>query len=112
MAVDFAETTQAQTVTRPTRLVWSPGLAGAAGACLAVGVLWRVVRYLLQFPIWGDEAFILVNLLDLDYADLTGKLEYSQVAPLLFLWAEKSALTLLGGAEWCVRLVPFLAGLG
>ena len=34
----------------------------------------RTVRYLLQFPIWGDEAMLGHNFLELDYASLLRKL--------------------------------------
>ncbi len=81
-------------------------------ALLALGVAWRGLRYLLQFPIWGDEAFICVNLLDRDYLDLLKPLDYRQVAPVLFLWSELAVYHLLGGSELAIRLLPFLAGLG
>lgn len=80
-------------------------------AVIAVGVAWRVVRYLAAFPIWGDEAMLLVNLIERDYLGLTRPLRHEQVAPLLFLWVEKTALLAIGPAEQSVRLVPFLAGL-
>jgi 4-amino-4-deoxy-L-arabinose transferase-like glycosyltransferase len=73
---------------------------------------WRALRYLLTFPIWGDEAFVSLNLLDRDYLGLLRPLEYKQVAPVLFLWAESAVYHLLGGAELALRLLPFLAGLG
>jgi hypothetical protein len=79
---------------------------------LALGILWRVVRYLLQFPVWGDEAFICLNLVDQDYLGLTGQLRCSQVAPLLFLWGELVAFFCLGHSELALRLLPFLAGMG
>lgn len=99
-----------------------PNLASAPGKgfralgalCLgvvAVGVMWRVIRYLAGFPIWGDEAMLLVNLIDRDYAGLMSPLDHAQVAPLLFLWAEKTVLLAIGSAEQSLRLVPFLAGL-
>ncbi len=80
-------------------------------ATVAVGVAWRLVRYAAGFPIWGDEAMLLLNILDRDYASLTQHLRFNQVAPLLFLWLEKSALIVLGSSEWSVHLLPFLAGL-
>jgi hypothetical protein len=80
-------------------------------ALLAVGVLWRVTRYLLRFPVWGDEAMLLLNYLDSNYLDLVGEVHNGQVAPLLFHWAEMAAIRWLGTSEWAVRLVPFLAGL-
>jgi hypothetical protein len=77
-----------------------------------LGVVWRLLRYLLQFPIWGDEAFVCLNLLDGDYASLTRPLRYVQVAPILFLWSELAVYRLLGGGELALRFLPFLAGLG
>ena len=87
-------------------MLWRLGL-GLVG----LGVLWRLVRYGLSFPIWADEAFVCLNFLDQDYASLTGPLKYGQVAPLLFLWAEQAAYQFLGRSELSLRLLPFLAGL-
>jgi 4-amino-4-deoxy-L-arabinose transferase-like glycosyltransferase len=69
------------------------------------------VRYGLQFPIWGDESFVALSLLDHDYADMAGPLRCGQVAPLLFLWAELAMYQFFGGSELALRAVPFLAGL-
>lgn len=81
-------------------------------ALILLGILWRTVRYLWQFPIWGDESFICLNLLDRSYRELIQPLRFNQVAPLLFLWGEATAYRLLGSTELAVRLLPFLAGLG
>ena len=78
---------------------------------LAIGVLWRLLRYLLRFPIWDDEAFICLNFLELDYLGLTRELRNCQVAPLLFLWGELTSLRLFGPSELSMRLLPFLAGM-
>ncbi len=78
---------------------------------LAMGVLWRLIRYLLRFPIWDDEAFICLNFLELDYLGLTRELRNCQVAPLLFLWGELTSLRLFGASELSLRLLPFLAGM-
>ncbi len=78
---------------------------------LATGVLWRLVRYLLRFPIWDDEAFICLNFLELDYLGLTHGLRNCQVAPLLFLWGELTSLRLFGPSELSMRLLPFVAGM-
>lgn len=80
-------------------------------ALLALGLAARLVRYLLCFPIWGDEAFICLNLMDRDWEGLAGRLRFDQVAPLLFLWGEKAVYLTLGGAELSLRLLPLLAGL-
>src|SRR5713101_4089282 len=81
-------------------------------AMLALGIAWRFLRYALQFPMWGDEAFVCVNFLDQDYLGLLKPLNYRQVAPILFLWSELTMYRLLGGSELAIRLLPFLAGLG
>jgi hypothetical protein len=82
-----------------------------AVALVVVGMLGRLVRYFLQFPIWGDEAFVCVNFLDRGYLGLTRELTHLQVAPALFLWSELTAFRLLGASELALRLVPLLAGL-
>jgi hypothetical protein len=77
-----------------------------------VGVVWRLTRYLLRFPVWGDEAMLLVNYPGKGYLDVTGPLEHCQVAPLLFHWVELTALRLFGASELAVRLPALLACLG
>jgi hypothetical protein len=79
-------------------------------AVLVFGLAWRVLRYLLQFPIWGDEAMLALNFLHLDYAGLTQRLEHGQIAPILFLWGELTACQWLGPTELSLRLVPLVAG--
>ena len=82
--------------------------------CLAfviLGVGLRLVRYLMNFPLWWDEAFVGVNLLKRGYLDLLRPLDYAQVCPLLFLWAELSAVKLLGFSEWSLRLVPLVSAI-
>jgi hypothetical protein len=78
---------------------------------IAAGVIGRLVRYFLQFPIWLDEAYFTINLLDRDFAGITQVLEYGQVAPLLFLWGELAVTRLLGTSELALRLLPFLASM-
>ena len=64
---------------------------------LALGLGWHLTRYLLCFPFWGDETYLNINFLRHGYLDLIGPLEYAQVAPLLFLWIQRTACLLLGG---------------
>jgi 4-amino-4-deoxy-L-arabinose transferase-like glycosyltransferase len=88
---------------------WSRPVVRAALVCLLVGIGWRLLRYLLQFPIWGDEAFVLIDIHERDYLGLTQTLTFWQVAPLLFLWCEKVVLSLCGTSELAAHLLPFLA---
>lgn len=90
---------------------WENWVAALTWAVLAIGVGWRIGRYLAQFPIWGDEAHIAVNFLDRDLWGMTRKLDYGQVAPVLFLWIEWLAYRFLGPSELSLRLFPLLAGI-
>jgi hypothetical protein len=81
-------------------------------AALAVGIAWRVIRYALRFPVWGDEAMLCLNVLHRSYAALAQELSYGQLAPILYLCAEKFAVGLLGTSELAIRLLPLLAGIG
>src|SRR5262245_48251701 len=67
---------------------------------VALGILMRVLRYLLRFPLWSDEAALAANLLDRDYLDLLRPLDYQQVAPPLFMWIELWITQQLGFHEW------------
>ena len=78
---------------------------------IVVGVALRLVRFVLRFPLWNDEALLAANFLGRGYADLMRPLDYHQVAPLLFLWSEHTAVKLLGFHEWSLRLVPMLGGI-
>ena len=74
---------------------------------LAVGLSARLVRYLLRFPLWEDEAMLSTNYLDRGFLDLLKPLSYIQVAPTLFLWCQLAVVRLLGFSEYTLRLVPF-----
>ncbi|MGO9470632.1 MAG: hypothetical protein ACLQIB_01155 [Isosphaeraceae bacterium] len=78
---------------------------------VALGLLVRLVRFWVCYPLFPDEAFVAVNFLNRDYAGLLKPLDYSQVAPPLFLWIELFAVRLLGFCEWTLRLWPMLCGL-
>ena len=77
-----------------------------------LGVLLRIVTFALNFPLWGDEAFVAVNLISRGYRDLLRPLDYGQICPLLFLWLELTAVKLLGFSEWSLRLIPTMASVG
>ncbi len=73
---------------------------------VAIGVTLRLARYAMDYPLWWDEAFVGVNLLRRGFLDLLRPLDYGQVCPPLFLWAELAATRLLGFSEWTLRLFP------
>lgn len=78
---------------------------------VGLGLLARVIRYYLCFPLWDDESFLCVNLIGRSYADLLQPLDYHQVAPILFLWLERTAVIGLGFSEYSLRLLPFVCSI-
>ena len=91
---------------------WTERITQLMWAFVAVGVAIRLIRFLLKFPLWGDEMLLVENLLDRGYADLTQPLNNFQCAPLLFLGVELTAMKLLGFSEWSMRLFPTLCSIG
>ncbi|MFI5460611.1 MAG: ArnT family glycosyltransferase [Isosphaerales bacterium] len=81
-------------------------LEQATWAFVGLGVLLRIARYSMNCPLWWDEAFVAVNFIRRDYLDLLRPLDYGQVCPILFLWAELTFVKLLGFSEWSLRLFP------
>jgi hypothetical protein len=78
---------------------------------LVLGVGLRIFRYALGLPLWGDEGFLGVNILDRGFGGLLKPMEYIQVAPLGFLWAERAMYQWFGMSEYVMRLIPTLAGI-
>src|SRR5262249_21455696 len=79
---------------------------------LVAGVLWRLVRYGLAFPLWSDEAAVMLSLVQRHgYADLLRPLDYGQVAPLGFVAAQFTALQLGGTSEYALRAPGLVTGL-
>jgi hypothetical protein len=76
-----------------------------------LGLLWRTFRYALCFPLWGDEAFVAVTLLERDFWELSRPPEFYQIVPPAFLGAEWLVARWIGAGEWALRLIPYLAGL-
>ncbi|HBN77941.1 MAG TPA: hypothetical protein DD473_19450, partial [Planctomycetaceae bacterium] len=80
-------------------------------AFMVIGLLLRFGRYLMQFPLWEDEAFLCANLINRDYFQLLEPLQYHQVSPILFLWIQLTIVKLFGFHEFGLRLFPFLCSL-
>ncbi len=75
-------------------------------------IAWRLVRYSLNFPLWGDEAFLATTFFVRDFEGMFRPLEYGQIAPLGFLWAVRAITNVLGLSEPSLRLFPLLIGVG
>jgi len=115
---DLAETVSLQPQL-PVGLSWSHvgsllGKYSAAqwtGFFVALGIVARLTRFLVAFPLTPDEYQLAANLLDRDFLALLRPLEFNQVAPIGFLWIEAAAMRLLGFSELSLRLFPCVCGI-
>lgn len=81
------------------------------GFFVGVGLVWRVTRFLLPFPIWGDEAFVTSGVMDRGYREhFAQPPAYFQVVPLLYLWVLRFSYEVLGTSEQAFRAFSLLAG--
>ncbi len=102
---------RATTTTASARQRENVRIATVTLAFVGLGLLIRLVRFLVVYPIWHDEAFVAVNFLNRGYLDLLRPLDYYQACPILFLWIELTAVRLIGFSESALRLFPFICGL-
>ncbi|MCZ6792127.1 MAG: glycosyltransferase family 39 protein [Planctomycetota bacterium] len=79
---------------------------------LSAGLAWRVVRYTVGFPLWGDEAFLALSFFTRSWTGMLETLEYGMVAPVGFLWSGLAVTHVVGRSELALRLLPWLAGTG
>lgn len=105
----------ASAVSAPVEETASDGLRRAerlAWMLVGLGVVVRLVRYLLRFPLWGDEVMLADNFLDRGYAELTEGLSHTQVAPIGYLWITRLLVDLFGFNEFSLRGAAIVSGLG
>lgn len=79
---------------------------------VTLNLAWRTLRYLLVFPMWGDEAFVAINFFNHTFADMFRPLDHNQIVPVGFMCFNLAMSQLLGQSELALRFLPFLAGVG
>ena len=94
-----------------TQMLGADRLARIAWAFVALGIVIRAIRFLLDFPLWPDEAYLAHNYLDRGYLDLLRALDYGQVAPLLYLWVQKTVVLVCSFSEYSLRLYVFIGSI-
>lgn len=87
----------------------------------AFRILWTLVfffftgilifQYFFNRSLWLDESMLALNIVDRGYRDLLKPLDYSQVAPILFLLIEKLFTQVFGNGELGLRLFPLLCSI-
>ncbi|MBX6314258.1 MAG: hypothetical protein IRY99_15300 [Isosphaeraceae bacterium] len=83
----------------------------ATWAFVGLGLLVRLAKYLMNYPLWWDEAFVAVNFIHRGYRELLGPLDCGQICPPLFLVIELTIVRALGFSELTLRLFPLLCAL-
>ena len=97
---------------RVLALTWadvSVSLRSVGVAFVLIGLALRIGWYAADVCVWWDEAWLILNVLDKSFVELTGPLENNQAAPPAFLWAVKTCVVLFGDGTHALRLVPSLA---
>lgn len=77
---------------------------------IAAGAGVRLYAYWQRPSMWIDEAMLGVNILYRSPAELLAPLDFEQIAPILFLLAEKAVTEVFGSGEWALRALPMLSG--
>jgi hypothetical protein len=80
-------------------------------ALVAVGIVVRLIEFAARRSLWLDESMVALNVASRSFGGLLYPLDYSQNAPVLFLWADRLAVTLFGVSEWSLRAPALVAGL-
>jgi hypothetical protein len=82
---------------------------------LAVGLLLfgafvRIVGFLQNASLNGDEAMLALSIGKRSFGELLQPLDYGQVAPVPFLWAERLSALIGGVSGYTLRMIPLAAG--
>ena len=101
----------------PSRITDGPVDSAAIAKRIAwffviLGISLRLLRYLLRFPLWGDECMLAENLITHTPTELLSPLDNGQVAPVGFTEALWVMTRLFGFNEWSLRFLSFLGGMG
>ncbi len=86
-------------------------LTRLALAIVVAGIALRIVVYLQNRSLIGDEANVVRNIYEKSYWQLTGLLNYETFAPPLYLWATKISGAIFGFTEYGMRLWPLISGI-
>lgn len=78
---------------------------------VSLNVLWRSTRYLLNFPLFGDEAFVANSFMVRGFWGFTEGLEHYQIVSLGYLWGTWLVSKLAGQSELALRFLSYVAGI-
>ena len=76
-----------------------------------LGVLLICIQSYTNRPLWLDESYLSLNIIEKPFKNLFFPLDYNQVAPILFLNLEKAFAIIFNYSEFGLRFVPFLCSI-
>ena len=82
-----------------------------ATAIISIGIFLRLYFFILNRPLWLDEAMLAINLVGRSFSGLLRPLDYNQGAPIAFLFLEKTVMSLFGNRDYVLRIIPVTAGI-
>jgi Dolichyl-phosphate-mannose-protein mannosyltransferase len=82
-----------------------------AGGVLGFGALVRMVGFLQNGSLTGDEAMLALNIGGRSFGQLLEPLDYAQLATVPFLWVERVLALAFGVSEYSLRLLPLIGGI-
>jgi len=78
---------------------------------VVIGVILRLIQYSLNRPLWLDECFVALEIVNHSFLGLLSSFDYFQVTPIGFLLIERAFIVLLKNNEYILRLFPLIAGI-
>lgn len=73
-----------------------------------IGFLLAITQFFFNRSLWLDEAMLAINIVTIDAIDLLKPLKFDQVAPILFLQAEKLFSQIIPDSELGLRIFPLI----
>ncbi len=78
---------------------------------LALGIAYRLVRWAVRMPLWGDEVMLAVNFFGREPAHVFDPLEHGQVAPPMFVFYAWVVINYVSTSEWALRALSVASGI-
>ena len=73
---------------------------GIVGIIIGLGIILRLIPYLDNRSLWLNENWLALNILQKSFSQLVGPLDLSQMAPVGFLFIEKTLVLAFGDSEY------------
>lgn len=89
----------------------SKKIHGALYVVIGLGIGIRIFQFLYNRSLWYDEATLALNIVQKDFVQLAAPLDYNQVAPILYLYLQKSLTLLLGEHDFVLRIASVIGGI-